>query len=576
MKQLLLLALLLPLSVAAQVTYYVDAATGNDANVGTGRAAPWRTLQKACDAATPNSTVLVRGGTYYENLVVRVSGAAAQPITFQAYGTEVVRVDGTGTAGTTLLRVANGSFLRFENLVFQNLTAANAQGILVETTGTGTATDLTFKNVTVRNIRWTNNAAAVPRATDNAQGFIAYGRQGGITRLTLDSCEVSDNVLGFSEALTMDGNVDGFAVRRCRVHDNTNIGIALIGHYGVSPDPATDQARHGLVQGNSCYRNVSAYATSGGLYVDGARDIVVDGNRSYENGWGIEVGAEENGDVTNIEVTNNLLYRNQQAGLALGGYTTATTGQVLGCAVRNNTFLFNNTLNDGTGELVLTKASNCRFENNAVYTTAQNVLFSVEAIAPQAGNGFDYNTWYTPANNAGALAVNWRNTTYPSFAAYQTGTGQDGNSRYADPGLANAALAAPDAHLRATSPCRAAGNPATATRPGETDFDGQPRVVGPRLDIGAFAFGSTATGTPPGRATAPALSLFPVPTPDIVQVQVPFVTYSLALYDDRGQLVRRLPASPAAFSVRELPAGVYWIRVTAPTGQTLTRRLVKE
>lgn len=576
MKQLLLFALLLPLSAAAQVTYYVDAATGSDTNAGTDLAAPWRTLQKACDAATPNSTVLVRGGTYFEKPVVHVSGAAGQPIVFKAYAQEQVVVDGTGTPGTTLLTISNRSFLRFENLAFQNVTARNAQGILVETTGTGRATDIAFTNVAIRRIRWTASPATVPTATDNAQGFIAYGRQGGITHLTLNGCEVSDNILGFSEALTVDGNVDGFLIQQCRVHDNTNIGIDLAGNYRVSPDPATDQARNGVVRNNTCYRNVSAYATAGGIYVDGGRDILIDGNRSYENGWGVEVGAEENGTVSNIEVTNNLLYRNQQAGLALGGYTTATTGQVLGCAVRNNTLLFNNTLNDGTGELALTKASNCRFENNAVYTTAQNVLFSVEAIAPQAGNVFDYNTWYTPANNAGGLTVNWRGTTYPSFAAYQTGTGQDGHSRYADPGLVNAALAAPDAHLLATSPCRDAGNPATVTRPGETDFDGRTRVVGPRIDIGAFEFGSTATGTTTGRETAPVLSLFPVPTPDVVQVQAPFPTYSLALYDERGHLVRRLPASPPAFSVRELPAGVYWLRVTAPTGQTLTRRFVKE
>ena len=573
--RLLLFALvLLPLLAAAQTTYYVDGATGRDANVGTSLAAPWRTLQKACDAATPGSTVLVRGGSYHENLVVHVSGQPGQPIIFRGYRAETAIVDGTGTSGTTLLRVGNRSYLRFVHLTFANLTAADAQGILVETTGTATATDLAFTAVTIRNIRWTANAATVPGPNNNAQAFVAYGRQGGLTKLTLDSCEVRDNVLGFSEALTLEGNVSGFAVRHCRVHDNTNIGIDLTGHYNTSPDPATDQARNGVVQANECYRNVSAYATAAGIYVDGGRDVVLDGNRCYENGWGIEVGAEENGTVTGVQVINNLVYHNQQGGLALGGYTTATTGQVTGAEIRNNTFLLNNTLDDGTGEISLTKASACRLENNVFYTRPQGVLLTADDIDPQTGNVLDYNIWYTPAGNPASATVSWRGTTYSSFVAYQAGTGQEAHSRYVAPGLVAATAAVPDAHLLPASPCRAAANPATVFRAGETDFDSRPRTG--RTDCGALLYVGSVTATLASQAAAP-LHLYPTPAHSQVQVQVPFARYALALYDSQGRLLRALPADATSLSVSDLPAGLYLLRaVSADTGQTVVARLVRE
>lgn len=43
-----------------------------------------------------------------------------------------------------------------------------------------------------------------------------------------------------------------------------------------------------------------------------------------------------------------------------------------------------------------------------------------------------------------------------------------------------------DYHLLSGSPCIDAGDPAYVPAPGETDLDGQPRVIGGRIDMGAF------------------------------------------------------------------------------------------
>jgi parallel beta-helix repeat protein len=481
-----------------QTIYYVDKATGIDANNGTSLATAWKTIQKACNSATPNSIVQIKAGTYNENVVVNVSGTLGNPITFKNYQNDVVMIDGTGTVGGTLLTITNKNYLNFQNITIQNKTVNDAQGVLVETSGTSTSTDLSFKNLVIKNIKWTSSAATVPNATKNAQGFIVYGRNGGIKNITIDSCQVFGNILGFSEALALNGNIDGFTVKNCIIHDNTNIGIDIIGHEGTSTNAATDEARNGTVVNNICYKNVSAYATSAGIYIDGSKNVTIEKNSCYENGWGIEVGAELNGTTQNITVKNNLIYNNQEAGMSIGGFDISTTGQVINCTVRNNTFFQNNYANDGVGEFTMTKASNCVFDNNIFYTNSQNIIMNIENISPQTGNKFNYNCWFTPSNDTNSINVAWRGTAYTTFAGYRSATSQDANSVYNNPSITTPVLPAPDLHLLTASACINAGNTATVISSGETDYYNNARIGGGRIDIGA-----NETGTGSG-VTAPA------------------------------------------------------------------------
>ena len=478
-----------PASVAATVqVYYVDGALGNNQNDGLTLATAWKTIQKSFDAAVAGSTVMIKGGTYYEQLAVHVSGTAGNPVTFTNYNNEQVIIDGSKNTGTTILTITDRKFLIFRNLTVQNITKNNAVGILVSANKTGGVSDLTFRNVVLKNINWTSNASTIPNSNQNSQPFIAFGygtaQANAITNLVIDSCEFSNNITGFSEALSLDGNIDGFTITNNKVHDNMNIGIAAIGHYGVSSNSQLDQARNGLIRGNLCYNNISDYATSAGIYVDGGKDIKIDRNKTYQNGYGIEVGHEENGTASNITVTNNLIYLNEVTGLAIGGYDGGTTGQVVNCIIRNNSFFKNNTNNDGSGEFYMTKASNCTIGNNVFYTNSQNTLFSLENISPQTGNIIDYNDWYTQTGNASDININWRNTSYESFSTYKTKTAQDAHSSFKDPLFTS--LTAPDLHVKTGSPCLRTGNAAWITDATEVDLDGKPRVVNGAVDMGAY------------------------------------------------------------------------------------------
>jgi len=488
---IILTPLLLSLNTSAQTNYFVDDLSGNDLNNGTSLATAWKTIQNACNTATPNSVVQIKAGTYNENIVVNISGTPGNFITLKNYLNDVVLIDGTGTSGTTMLSITDKSFLNFQNLTIQNLTVNDAQGILIETTGNNSSTELSFKNITIKNINWTSNPLTIPASNNNAQSFIAYGGDGGITNITIDSCKVFNNILGFSEAITLDGNVDGFTIKNCEIHDNTNIGIDIAGNYLVSSNPTTDHARNGVLVNNTCYKNVSLAATSAGIYVDGGQNVLIEKNKCYENGNGIEIGCEENGTTNTIMVKNNLIYNNQEVGIYVGGYTTSTSGQVLDCIIRNNTLFKNNSLNNGTGEMNISKASNCVFENNIFYTNNQDVLFSVDAISPQTNNVFNYNCWFTPANDPNNITVNWRTSTYSTFADYQTGISDEANSIYNNPDLVNPVLPAPDLHLLTASPCIHAGNPGTVITTGELDYYGNTRLIGSNIDIGASEFDAT-------------------------------------------------------------------------------------
>ena len=132
--------------------------------------------------------------------------------------------------------------------------------------------------------------------------------------------------LGSSESLVVNGNVDGFKIINNTVHDNNNIGIDAIGFEKVSSNPATDQARNGLIARNLVY-NINSYGnpaygtdrSADGIYVDGGRSIVIERNRVHHNNIGIELASEHQGKSTSrIIVRNNFVYLNDIVGIAPG------------------------------------------------------------------------------------------------------------------------------------------------------------------------------------------------------------------------------------------------------------------
>ena len=79
--------------LAAGPKLFVDAARGNDTNVGSERA-PWRTLAHATRRLQPGDTLYLRGGTFHEQVSLTRSGTSNAPITIASFPGELAVIDG--------------------------------------------------------------------------------------------------------------------------------------------------------------------------------------------------------------------------------------------------------------------------------------------------------------------------------------------------------------------------------------------------------------------------------------------------------------------------------------------------
>ncbi|MEC0183171.1 right-handed parallel beta-helix repeat-containing protein [Paenibacillus peoriae] len=483
-----------PSASAAGAAYYV-ATSGSDSNAGTSDA-PWKTIQYAADVAPAGSTVYVRGGVYNQKLKITRSGSASQgPIVFTNYGTETATIDGTGlsVSGTQgLIELADVDYVTVQGLEIRNFTTASKNAVPVGIYVHGSGGFINLSNNKIHDIKNTVTPSGKDRLGRDAHGIAVYGTKApaSIHDLTISGNELYNLVLGSSESLVLNGNVDGFMVTDNLIHNNDNIGIDLIGFEGTAPNTTYDQARNGLVKGNRVYNNSSnnnpSYKkddnSAGGIYVDGGKDSIIEQNYSYNNDIGIEIASEHAGKATsNITVRSNVIYNNRLTGIALGGYDDER-GSTVNCKIVNNTLYKNDTFDGGSGQLfVQYDTQNNVIKNNIFVASSTGVLIYNE-YTKNSGNVVDYNLYFAPGGSSEANWT-WKNKEYTGFSAYKKGTGNDAHSLFIDPKFVNAAGG--DFHLQSSSPAIDAGDTDRAII-GTLDMDGKPRVQGAAVNIGAY------------------------------------------------------------------------------------------
>jgi hypothetical protein len=469
----------------AATTYYV-ATTGNDADAGT-LAAPWKTINHAAQVAAAGDTVDVRAGTYPEYVTVAHSGSAgAGYITFQNYPGEAPIVDGTNVAccgGSIrgLFNILSQSYVKVSGFEIRNFkSTANTDepaGIYV----TGSGSYIQILNNKVHDIVTTaegNNG--------NAHGIGIYGTAATPwSYVTLSGNEVYNMKTGWSETITLDGNVTHFSVTHNVVHDNDNIGIDAAGWWGMGPS-GHDQTMIGTISGNTVYNitsaNNAAYAGSMGadaIYCDGCTQVTIERNLVHNADIGIEAASEVKGHVASaVTIRDNLVYDTGLVDVTIGGYDSTVGGSDSITIVNNTLYQSGSAL--GNGFQVQYKATNNVFKNNLVYLANPGSFlyyFTSLATAPVA---MDYNAYYASAANPDWV---WKNKGYSSLASFTTGSAQDAHSKYADPLFVN--LAGHDFHVLGASPAVGAGTNLGASVVGATDYAGNPRVVN-TIDIGGY------------------------------------------------------------------------------------------
>jgi len=480
-------------------TFYVSK-SGSDGNSGS-FTAPWLTIQHAAKSVTAGATVYVEAGVYNESVNFPASGTSSNPITFANYPGQTATIDGTGLAvsGTQgLINIVNQSYVTINGFEIRNYTTSSSGPTPVGIWVTGSGTGVQLLNNLVHNITTTSEK------NGNAFGIAVYGTSSTpITQITINGNQLYNMKTGNSETMNVDGNVTYFTISNNIVHDNDNIGIDAIGFEGVGPS-GSDQAKYGLVSGNTVY-NISSYGNpaygnqyaADGLYCDGCAYVIFERNTVHNCDLNMEAASEHKSHNSSyVTIRNNLFYDANAVGVSIGGYASGVGGSDH-VVVVNNTLYNNNVKNQGAEfQIQYHSGTTNIFENNIVYAGTQNVwIYGYVSGSTATAN---WNLYYSTAGYVQGTSIDWAGKyNYKTYAAYQTGSGQDKNSPNANPLFVSLTSTPPNLDVQSGSPAINAGSTSLTCSVGycgsgtsiygSTDYAGNPRENGSgQINIGAY------------------------------------------------------------------------------------------
>jgi len=348
-------------SVTADFFVAVD----GDDTAGGSASAPWRHIQYAIEQLQPGQTLSVQPGIYRETLKLGAGHSGNEQALIEILAQPGAILDGSTIQPRNvqaMIEIDGASWLRIAGFELRNL--STPEGYAIADTPIGLwihngSHDLVIEQLDIHGIANRSTCALDDGCGQGGNGIAVYGDSTTPLRnLRFVGNRVHNNILASSEAFTLNGNVDGFELIDNEVFDNNNIALDFIGYEAdicAACSEEQNRVRNGIVRGNRAWNNSSvgnpAYGSAtegsaGGFYVDGGRNIVFDGNVSRDNDIGFEFASEHAGKASeNLLMINNLLYRNRQAGLSLGGYSASDQGEGGGHArnirVYNNSFYHN-------------------------------------------------------------------------------------------------------------------------------------------------------------------------------------------------------------------------------------------
>lgn len=554
MKPLLLsIALLIALTAELSAAIFYASPSGNNSNPGTNEL-PFQSVQYALDQMQAGDVLRLYGGVYNEKFYLPISN-----LSIEAVANEVPIIDASGRSNqVAIIEIYFVEGTRISGLEIRNNIMPDAQGVLIE----GLCSNTIIENCRIHDIHFSPDEEDEVNEETNAQAIIVYGNtQEAISNLRISQCEIFDCRLGFSEALAINGNVDGFELIGNHIHHNTNIGIDIIGFELTAPNPSIDQARNGTLAYNHVHHNVATYATSAGIYVDGGANLKIYNNAVHHNGFGIEVGCENiNRAASNVLIVNNIIYNNNNAGLALGGYDYPDgSGKVEGLIVRNNSTYKNDQLNNFVGEILLSHTENTLIYNNVFYSNEQDI-FCYEDIS-SLNLHLHHNAYWS--DSGAPLVFDLQLAYLEGLSDVQSATNWGEGSLETDPQYLNPESDIVSLRLNPTSLCIDAGEPPLELLLNELDFDGEPRI-NENIDMGSDEYYSD-TVILSFENPRKGIKIYPNPGNSFeLQTLDNTASLDLELFDIQGKSVLKRTAFAFGQSVNcdHLPSGIYLVFIT--------------
>ncbi|HET8609204.1 MAG TPA: right-handed parallel beta-helix repeat-containing protein [Burkholderiales bacterium] len=552
------LYLVLPIIFAHSVwaaTYYV-ATDGSDSNSGTSLDSPFRTIQHAVNKAVAGDTVLVRGGTYREDVEMTTGGTADQPINIFAYAGEIPVIKGSD--------VVTG-WTRYSSAIWEKTGwPYNSQQVFVDfdarsegplqqigmpsryygsseypnPVGSGlssmSAGTFYYDPVTSTLYVWLadgsdpNNhvmEASVRRRLlfmhkpyVHVKGLAfrhsnasAFTQQGAAVELSshsvIESCDIQ--YTDFT-GLSMGYLQDGAQVRDCNVSNNGDSGITASG--------STNFVVTNVTLDNNNYRNFNPLWHAGGFKATTrAYGVIENSEVGFNNGSGIWFDYANSGEQ--IIVRNNYIHDNGPVDSAIF-FEVSSNGLIYNNVLVNNrrrgiylsaangTRVFNNTI-VGTAaragiEVAGMPRTNATLTNNTVLnniisggTSKYDLYIMPDNGTTITGNRSDYNDIY---RGTGSISL-WSGNAYSDLSGWRSATRFGAHSLNANPDFVAAATppSALDYEVMAGSPVIDAGTDLSTV---PYDYAMATRPAGSAFDIGAFeaaspVAASTADTDPP-------------------------------------------------------------------------------
>jgi hypothetical protein len=352
------------INVAPVARIFVVSPQGNDANSGTSADQAWKTLKKAAATAQAGDLVLIRGGTYAEQLApvnncnpsvkdqILTANIPAEtlPIIFAAYPNEKPILNGSGVSLTKVLQNA-----RFNGVVHIN----GCHDIWV--------VGLTVQNSSNMGI-YTYNSNRIKIIDNSTYNTVSSGIGSWYSRNVLvDGNEVNKaNTSGEQENISIGEKSQQFEVRYNNVHHGGNVTEGIDVKEGSSNGTVHHNHIHDL--------------TSVCLYLDAwdqtSENIEFHSNIIHDCSPynGISLAAERGGTIKNIKVYNNLIYHVKQIGINIGAGYSHPAQDIY---IYNNTMYENGYTNVEFGSSIgiyNTQAKNIVIRNNLGASTDAQII----------------------------------------------------------------------------------------------------------------------------------------------------------------------------------------------------------
>ncbi len=312
--------------------------------------------------------------------------------------------------------------------------------------------------------------------------------------------------------------------------DSTAIMDGFILQHGKSTTTSTAKNGSGLMlRGdagfyNMVFKNNQTYNQGGAVYAESSSSKFVR-CRFQENQTVMYDGAACNLVYSDIKM-NNCIFDGNQAGRFGGAITTVETNLL----VQNGTFHANTA---GSNIFQFSTSGNIVF-NNCIFSNQ-----TAPQVAGNSGATVSFSDGLMPLDN------NWLILCSTCIGATPT---------FTNPGTGDYSLAQGSRGIDET----------LTTTPVNMydDYAGNPRLVGLSMDMGAFEYQDFVAVD--AALALPKIKVYPSPASTDLAIQSEETTERISIYNIAGQVVQT--ETENAFSVAQLPAGLYFLQVTTANG----------